>query len=68
MVEGTLHLNSNANKKVITGKEFDDAEVTVAEVNLRPTLYRFKLVVILEPNEFNRNNKLNRFEMKLKIR
>jgi hypothetical protein len=48
---GRLYLDSNAKQKVSTGRELVHADATVADVNFRLTLYRFKFIVILEPNE-----------------
>jgi len=40
-------LSSSAKQKVTTGMELPAAAATVADVNLRLTLYRFKVNVIL---------------------
>lgn len=46
--EQVTHLKSTAKKKVNTGTEFVVAEATDAEVYFTPTLYKFKLKVILK--------------------
>jgi len=44
-------LSSSAKQKVTTGMELPAAAATVADVNLRLTLYRLKLSVLLEISE-----------------
>ena len=50
MVDSVLlyDLSSSAKQKVTTGMELPAAAATVADVNLRLTLYRLKLSVLLE--------------------
>jgi hypothetical protein len=43
-----VYLRSSAKQKVTTGMELPAAAATVADVNLRLTLYRLKLRVFLE--------------------
>ena len=53
MVDSVLlyDLSSSAKQKVTTGMELPAAAATVADVNLRLTLYRLKLSVLLEISE-----------------
>jgi hypothetical protein len=51
----TSNLSSSAKQKVTTGMELEVAEATVADVNFRLKLYRFRLNVFLPKTKGRRS-------------